>query len=279
MTLNWERRKILIWGKTRPELSKTYREIVCTGGVFEDTRRLVRLYPIPLRYLDDEKIFKKYQWIEADVARNLRDPRPESYKVRFEGIEIGGWIPTRNGNWDARAEWILHPDNLFQSVEALQERQQADNTSLGLVTPAEVTDIKAHRISQAERDQFAERYREAVSQMELPLDEEGRVIRPLRMADYRFKIHFRCEDEHCTGHVFGILDWEIDALYSRLRSSDGRSHQEAAEGVLQKLREFCGDPKDTRFFLGNIANHPQNFTIVGLWYPKKKPVDPQGSLF
>src|SRR5690349_10297784 len=58
----WERRRILIWGKTRPELSRNYRETVCTGGVFEDSGRLVRLYPIPLRYLDDEKYFKKYQW-------------------------------------------------------------------------------------------------------------------------------------------------------------------------------------------------------------------------
>jgi hypothetical protein len=34
----WETRRILIWGKTRPELSKKHRETVCTGGVFEDTK-------------------------------------------------------------------------------------------------------------------------------------------------------------------------------------------------------------------------------------------------
>ena len=81
----WERKKILIWGKTRPELSKTHKETVCTGGVFEDTKKFVRLYPIPLRYLDDERYFKKYQWIEADVRKAMRDARTESYNIRYSG--------------------------------------------------------------------------------------------------------------------------------------------------------------------------------------------------
>ena len=277
--LAWRRRRILIWGKTRPELSKSYREIVCTGGVFEDTKRLVRLYPIPLRYLESD--FGKYQWIEADVARNLSDQRPESHKIRFEGIQTGEKIQTKNGNWDARAGWVLQPENLFQSVEALQEQQKKDKTSLGLVQPAQVTDVKAHRIPAKEKDEFMERYREAVQQMELPLDPEtGREIRPLRAADYRFKIHFRCDDPRChTDHKFSVLDWEIDALYFRLRTQYKRPPQQAAQGVVDDLWKICGPQKDTRFFLGNIASHPQNFTIVGLWYPKKKVDDPQGTLF
>ena len=70
MAEHWERRRILIWGKTRPELSAKYREIVCTGGVFEDTKCLVRLYPIPLRYLEDERV--------AFVSKSPKDPRPET---------------------------------------------------------------------------------------------------------------------------------------------------------------------------------------------------------
>lgn len=136
--LQWETRKILIWGKTRPEASKTYREIICTGGVFEDTRRLVRLYPIPRHLLDDAKKFAKYQWIEASVARNHSDPRPESYRIKADSMAAAAKVLTQDGNWDARAEWVLQPQNLFQSVEVLQERQRQDHTSLGLVQPAEV---------------------------------------------------------------------------------------------------------------------------------------------
>lgn len=279
--LHWQRRRILIWGKTRPELSKSYREVVCTGGVFEDTRRLVRLYPIPLRFLDDEQVFRKYQWIEAEVARNLSDPRPESHKIRYESIETGERIETEDATWKTRAEWVMQPDNLFQSVEALQEQQKQDSTSLGLVQPAQVTGITSHRIPEQEKAEFMDRYREAVRQMDLPLDPEtGREIRPLRAADYRFKVHFRCDDPRCQNdHKFSVLDWEIDALYFRLRTQQERPPHLAAQGVVEKLQEYCGPQKDTYFFLGNIASHPRNFTVVGLWYPKKQPEDAQPRLF
>lgn len=279
--LAWQRRRILIWGKTRPELSKSYREVVCTGGVFEDTRRLVRLYPIPLRFLDDEQVFRKYQWIEAEVARNLSDVRPESFRIAPERIELGDTIPPGSVGWDARAEWIMQPDNLFRSVEALQTQQKEDHTSLGLVKPTEVTEVKAVRVPQVEAENVMARYAEVIRQMDLPLDPDtGREVKPLRAADYRFKISFRCDDDECMGHEFSVLDWEMDALYFRLRTKYQRSHQEAAGGVVEKLRDqVCANDKDLHFFLGNFAQRPWVFSIVGLWWPKKKPVEPQKTLF
>jgi len=92
----------------------------------------VRLYPIPLRYLDDRRYFRKYQWIEADVRRADEDPRPESYRIRVDDIRVGDQIGTERGTWRQRATWILVPENLFDSVESLQARQAEDNTSLGL---------------------------------------------------------------------------------------------------------------------------------------------------
>lgn len=151
MADGYERRRILIWGKTRPEASRTHKETVCTGGVFEDTRRFVRLYPIPLRYMNDESKFKKYQWITAEVRKSSSDPRPESYKIRCDDLETGALIETKNGNWDARAEWILTASNCFPSVEALVRAQARDGTSLGIVKPAEIRRIHRARLSEAER--------------------------------------------------------------------------------------------------------------------------------
>jgi hypothetical protein len=54
--------RVLIWGKTYPELSTHYRETVCTGGVREDGSP-IRLYPVPLRYLDTEKRYELYDWV------------------------------------------------------------------------------------------------------------------------------------------------------------------------------------------------------------------------
>lgn len=273
MQSKWERRKILIWGKTRPELSQKYREIVCTGGVFADTKRLVRLYPIPLRYMDDEKYFKKYQWIEAYVTRSSSDSRPESYKIRPDGIEVFDTIRTKpGGNWDDRAEWIMYKKNIFQSVEALQEQQKVDHTSLGLIRPKLITNVIPQKYGQTERDRFWEKYKNAVAQMELPIDPENRrEIKPLIPPDYRFKIQFRCDDERCEqDHIFSILDWETDALYFKLRQQ-GKSSFEASKAIVDKLEnQVCSPDKDLHFFLGNISTHPNIFTIVGLWWPKKK---------
>lgn len=274
----WQRRRILIWGKTRPELSQKYREIVCTGGVFADTKRLVRLYPIPLRFLDDQHYFKKYQWIEAEVAKSREDPRPESYKIRFDHIHVGETISSKRGNWDERAQWVLDSGNLFDSVEELQRRQEQDNTSLGIIVPAEINRIQAVKYTRAESDSFWQRYKDAIAQMELPLDERtGEPRKPLQPPDYRYKISFRCHDPSCSGHEFSVLDWELSALYSGQRIQ-GRSQDVASQKVVEKLEQVCSSANDIRFFVGNIASHPKTFTLVGLWYPKRpKPASTDGN--
>lgn len=276
----WARRRILIWGKTRPELSRTYRETVCTGGVFEDTKRLVRLYPIPLRYIDDERVFKKYQWIEADVKRSEVDPRPESYKIQAETIEVFETIGTNKGTWTERAVWVMNDRNIFPSVEALVQQQSIDYTSLGLVKPANVSNVIAEPISEAEKKQFHKRYEEHRLQLMLPIDDEyAREVPPLRGPDFRFKVEFTCSDVRCQRtHQFSVLDWEIDALYSKVRQR-GDTPEVASGKVVTKLRDqVCSPDKDLYFYLGNISNHPQVFTIVGLWWPMRKTGPVQSSL-
>jgi hypothetical protein len=48
----------------------------------------------------------------------------------------------------------------------------------------------------------------------------------------------------------------------------------ASQDVVTKLRDqVCAPDKDLHFFLGNFHGRPWQFSIVGLWWPKKKPVD------
>jgi hypothetical protein len=267
----WERKRILIWGKTRPELSRSHKETVCTGGIFEDTKGFVRLYPIPLRYLDDEQVFKKYQWIEAHIRKAIRDPRPESYNIRCDGIKVGETILTGKGDWSRRAEWVLHPGHIFRSVEALQAAREQDGTSIGMVKPLSVTDYRVEAYSEQDRREFWAKYQSILSQQELQFEpEEERPVRPLPPPEFRFQMKFRCDDADCTkDHVFSVFDWEVDALYNRLRQN-GDTAEQACDKVIAKFRdEVCAKWKNTYFFLGNIAAHPHKFTIVGLWYPKE----------
>ena len=59
--------KVLITVMTYPHPSETHQELVCTAGITED-QQWVRLYPIDYRYRPKEQQFRKYQWIEIDLA-------------------------------------------------------------------------------------------------------------------------------------------------------------------------------------------------------------------
>jgi len=79
----WKEKDILITVKTYPEYSTKYTETVCTCGILADTMQMIRIYPIKYRYLDGDSKFSKYQWIKAKVRKGKKDPRPESYNIRF----------------------------------------------------------------------------------------------------------------------------------------------------------------------------------------------------
>jgi len=72
--------RFLVIAKTYPtpqrDLAKL--ETVCTGAIGEDGK-IYRLYPISFRLLGIESTFSKFEWIEADVQKNDKDARPESY--------------------------------------------------------------------------------------------------------------------------------------------------------------------------------------------------------
>jgi len=70
----WQEKRILILGSTYPSHSKTYTEIVCTGGIEEESCRMVRLHPVPMRYMAAEHRFKKFQWIRVKVQPHDSDP-------------------------------------------------------------------------------------------------------------------------------------------------------------------------------------------------------------
>jgi hypothetical protein len=65
-----EKARVLIVVKTYPHPSESYQELVCTAGIREDGS-FIRLYPIDFRYRPLYQWYKKYQWIEVDIEKNL----------------------------------------------------------------------------------------------------------------------------------------------------------------------------------------------------------------
>lgn len=136
----WETMRVLVTVKTYPIPSAKYDELVCTAGVREDGS-FVRLYPVNFRDLDYARKYRKYQWISAEVTKHKgRDARKESYRPKAETVRLlGEPIPTRSGDWSARAKYVL--TNKSRSMESLRDQQSQDTTSLGIFKPKAIHDL------------------------------------------------------------------------------------------------------------------------------------------
>lgn len=259
----WTKKRLLIWGTTYPEFSKTYYETVCTGALDGETGKLVRIYPITLRYIQER--FKLYHWINCEVERNTSDFRPESFKIRQDTIKVGEKVEPKGG-WGERRGLLLRDGNVFKSVEALQAAEARDHTSLGLVKPKEILRIYAKKKTDAERREWEEQRELALKQREFFVDPDAKT-KDLAFMPVQYRICFTCDDPSCaTAHDFSILDW---GLYVLSRKEFARGGAALAEKqVIARVKEIT-DPakKDIYFFLGNTKGHCEKFMVVGLFYP------------
>lgn len=260
-------RRVLIFGKTYPELSEKYIETVCTGGVLEDGTP-VRLYPIFLRYLKKGQNFKKYQWIKATLYKDGIDPRPESHKVQLASIEPLEQVPPTKDEWGKRAEFIFKSKKWqFPSVESLWEQQRQDRTSLGVVEPAEILGIEFDKRPDSDRVTFEEKLNRlrAKSKQKSLFEDDFRndvEIKNLQYVEQRISVNWRCKGTNCNGHNMQILDWEVVELQRR----------EGDVAALKKVKEVLDIKKyAVKFFLGNMRAYPTSFTIVGIWRPLRQP--------
>lgn len=260
-----QRERILIWGKTYPELSSKYLETVCTAGVTE-TGRPVRLFPIPFRYLAQG--FEKYQWITAAICKNPGDSRPESFRIDCDSIEYGEKIPTTADEWGKRAEFMFRDASWqFPTVDALHEAQRATGTSIGVVAPRSIKKIELLPRDEGDAKSFEEKFQQLKKSLDakraqLTLFEE--TIPPeMKRLDFikaRFQITWECSEPECKGHRMQVLDWEVCELQRKFGN----------DRALQKLNELTDLTRyDLKFFLGNLFLYPNSFMIVGLWYPKR----------
>jgi len=269
----WEEQRILIWGKTYPEISSKYYETVCTGGVLQNGQ-FIRLYPIPFRYLSDNKIFTKYQWIRARIKKAKEDPRPESFKVDPESIVAEDNIPTDKFQWFNRAKVVFQAKNfLYDNVESLLAANRINNVSMGFVRPIRIEKIDIENRPAEDYQTFLrkiEANKEKLKQSEMFPIITIEELKRLEYVSQRFKIHWFCDNPVCKGHKMSILDWEV---YELVRNA-------GMAKATQKLNEILDLSKyNTGFFLGNFRLHPKNFSIGGIWYPKRSNLAPNLKLF
>ncbi len=251
-----ERIEVLITVKTYPTPSSKYDELVCTAGVKEDGS-FIRLYPINYRSKPYWQWYKKYQWVEIEVEKRTQDPRPESFRPIGKIKPLGPPIDTKN-NWAERKRYVFAKG--VSTMCDLQRKNQRE-VSLCIIRPRIVEDFV---IEESERE-FSKEYLIRIRQMDIFQTNERK---PLEKIPYKFSYKFRCEDPKCRGHEQKITDWELGALYLRMR--DKYQEQSACDKVKEKFYDtICATDKDTYFSVGTTLGYG-TWIVIGTFWPKKE---------
>lgn len=258
---SWERRRVLILGKTYPNYSRKYDEVACTGGLVEPSLEMVRLFPVPFRYLDRTDQFTAWQYIEADITRDRSDPRPESYRVDPDSIEVQKTVPS--AQHDLRVRMLRRSPHFCESVEELFRRNEQKKTSLGIVQPLEIINFAVEPRSEQEREEWLEKEAEILAQ--------ERMFTQLKKLDFpeaKFFIKWRCKDSACKTHRMSILQWGIHELARKLTE---REDPDGQTKLLDKMREqLDAKKKDIYLFLGNFRAKTYNFGLMDSYSAKKE---------
>ncbi len=258
------REKILITVKTYPLLSSKYTETVCTAGLREDGS-WIRLYPIAYRYMEKEQRFRKYQWIEADIVRDTRDPRPESYKLAGN-LKPLDCLGTKK-SWEERKVLVLNDVHTDLALLIKKARDVNNFISLATFKPARIISFTM------EKDTSAIEVRRKRKALEKQLTKE-QARRLAERVPYRF--YYTFIDGAGKRSRLQILDWEIYQLCRKLIRKYGRKKGVIYQHLREKYFNEFTNERDIHLFLGtnkywHIRRSSNPFMIVGVFYPPKEP--------
>jgi len=255
------KKEILILVKTYPEISKKYVETVCVAGIDKATLEMVRIYPIRFRYIDEERQFKKYDWITVDIdGKSAHDNRVESFTINPNSIEIKSRETGGKVDWNKRCKYVLDSPHVISDIKKLKALQKDKNISLAITKPAGKITFFIEKRSNAEITEIEKKKNSVLSQGDLFED-----IKDIESIPYRFRAQFKCSHPECPGHNMSILDWEIAQLYRKLKKD--RSWKEK---MIQKLESICDqNTREVYFILGNINRWRHIFCILGFFYPPR----------
>jgi hypothetical protein len=264
--LSEETKRALIVIRTYPPPSKSGVEVSCTGAI-TDRGEWLRLFPVPWRLLEKDKRFRKYQWVDVNVAK-ARDHRPESYKLKPDRISIVSEPLGTDNYWQLRKQVVL-PLRAASLCDLVRQRDLHGYPTLGIFRPKSIDGLTIT----PERPEWTAKQLEALRQGHLFLEKPEKELEKIPLA---FRYEFRCEDEACNGHKIMCTDWEMSESYRKWRTEYGHNWEEKFR---QRYESDMVLRNDTHFYVGTMHKHPGTWIIVGLFYPPHEPDFAQGVLF
>lgn len=250
--------ELLILTKTYPYPSTKYRETTCVAAL-NRSGQMRRLYPVPYRFLDGNQQFQKWEWIRASLSKPREDNRPESFHVDTDSIVRTNLRIGTEHAWRERRQWIQpHCVAGFQEIET---RRQTSGQTLGFIRPTKIIQLMIKPVK--EKDWTQEEKLKLVR--EGLFDSQASRTRPILK-----KIPFKFSYEYETNGRDGIerqhhmlTDWEVGALYWRCYRDYGTKW----ETYFRKKLEDEFSRKDVYFLMGTVHRFPDQWLIVGLFYP------------
>ena len=239
-----------------PVLSRKYRELVCTVGISE-TGKLTRLYPVDFRYMDFDRRYAKYQWVEMEIEKNMKDYRIDSYRPNVRSIRPIGTPLSTNKGWQKRKELVL--PLISASLEEI-EKHKKDGPTLGIFKPRKIS-FKAEKTN------------ESWDENKMAILKQGILIGPktksLEKIPFKFSYQFECNNPKCKGHNLVIIDWEIGELYRAMKKKFAYS----MDLVLDKMKEMWekkmwSGERDSYLIVGTQQPFA-TFMVLGVFWPPK----------
>jgi len=140
----------------------------------------------------------------------------------------------------------------FETVDKLLEAQKVNRTSIGIVTPREITNIEATDRPEEDARSFEEKFEELKktveaqrAQIQMFEDAIPPEMKRLEFLKSRVMVSWLCKAKDCSGHRMQVLDWGLCELQRR----DGSA------AAVNRMKELCKlDTYDLKFFLGTSSN-------------------------
>lgn len=241
--LSWVEENVLVLVKATPVYSKEYKKyLICTAGVTEDGEWR-RFYPMPRDVIFGKKI-KLWDTIKLKVTEPIRDPRPESRRVKASSIKNMGCSIRERG--EKRKFLKEHTD---RSLDVPNK----EGRTMALIKPLIV-------------DFEIEKRKEEVDQANL----YGGIFKKRPYGDVGLYYHFKCGGlcKVCGKHPHKMecFDWGANVLYRRY-SDEMEAREKTRDMCYRKMKVVF----DTWFALGTHSRYPfSKWLHVGLLFMKRK---------
>lgn len=259
--------RILILCKTYPSPSAGHAETSCVAGINEKGE-MRRLFPVPFRLIEDEKQFKKWQWIRARVEKTSSDHRPESRRLYIDTIECEDKPLSTDNHWRERRPWIERIPT-FDNFDAVENARQKNGITLALVRPRRIVALDVKQVENPDwTEEEKAKLQQAQNQGGLFDNTDAKDMRLLKKLPFDFHYRYQCESaEGVVESRHKLVDWEAGALFWNVY----RRHRSAWETPFRDKLEKNLPAADLMFLMGTIHRFPDQWLIVSLIYPPKQP--------